>query len=190
MPEYRRLWQPGGTFFFTVVFAGRQPILDDARAVRLLGEAMRQARADHPFVTVGVVLLPDHLHTLWTLPADDTAYHIRWGTVKSRFTRQWLRIRPAAERSLTNAQRRQGRRGLWQPRYLEHTIRDERDLEDHLNYIHCNPVKHGYVACPRDWPHSTFHRYVADGWYPADWACGSRPPPPDLDHDYLEGRLE
>jgi putative transposase len=114
-----------------------------------------------------MVFPPDHLHTLWELPPGDADYPSRWSSIKSRFSRGWL-ARGGGECEVTPSGRRQGRRGIWQPRYLEHTIRDEGELNNHADYIHYNPVKHGLAACPKDWPWSTFLRHVARGQYPLE----------------------
>jgi putative transposase len=191
MPNFRRSFVPGGTYFFTVVTDRRAPIFDDPRARHLLGAAWRECRARRPFRTVAVVLLPEHLHTIWALPPGDDAYPRRWNRIKARFTRRWLAA-GGAEQPVTDGRRRDGRRGVLQPKYWEHTIRDEHDLERHVEYIHFNPVRHGLAACPRDWPYSSFHRWVRAGDYPADWGCGASGHPPrqfafdDLDATAME----
>lgn len=116
------------------------------------------------------VLLPDHLHAIWTLPAGDTDYSKRWAWVKKEFTKRWLESgRP--EQAVTAGRSRDGRRGVWQPKFWEHTIRDAKDLERHVEYIHYNPVKHGLVRCPHAWPWSSLSRWVGANLYPVDWAC-------------------
>lgn len=153
--RYRRSHVPGGTYFFTVVTHARRPWLYDPLAVRQLGQAFRQVKQERPFRTVGMVVMPDHFHTLWQLPPDDADYSTRWMRIK-----QVMNLL------------RDERLPLWQPRFWEHTVQDENDLEQHLNYIHFNPVKHGWVQRARDWPHSSFHRYVKAGVYSADWGQG------------------
>jgi len=162
MPDFRRYFVPGGTYFFTLVTAGRNPLFRHQDARTLLGNTMREARKDAPFETVAIVLLPNHLHAIWTLPPGDGDYPRRWQAIKARFTSAWL-ASGGAEAEVTPGYRRQRRRGVWQPRFMEHTIRDERDLHQHADYIHYNPVKHGYVLCPNEWPWSSFHRYVVSG---------------------------
>jgi putative transposase len=176
MPDFRRYFVAGGTYFFTVVTAGRHPLFRDGRARELLGNTMREQNDVAPFATVAIVLLPDHLHAIWTLPPDDADYSGRWQTVKAKFTRLWLASH-AEEHEVAPGYRRQRRRGLWQPRFMEHTIRDERDLHNHADYVHYNPVKHGYVRAPKDWPWSSFHRYVRSGDYSVDWGCAREVPP-------------
>ena len=128
----------------------------------------------YPVDVVAIVLLPEHLHALWTLPAGDTQYSLRWRWIKREFTRAWLEIGGAEQRPSEPSQR-EGRRGVWQRRFWEHTIQDAADLESHFDYIHYNPVKHGLVERPRDWPWSSFHRWVIAGHYSPDWADGTAP---------------
>ena len=179
MPDYCRAFVPGGTFFFTVVTERRAPWLCEDRARACLCEAMGRCRMRWPFAIEAIVLLPDHLHTIWSLPAGDTAYPRRWAAIKRRFTARWL-ASGGPEMPVSPGRHRQRRRGVLQPRYWEHVIRDERDFERHADYIHYNPVKHGLCRCPRDWPFSSFHRFVQSGDYPPDWGCGAGPVPLDF----------
>jgi putative transposase len=163
MPNYRRNRVPGGTYFFTVNLHDRR---SDLLVVQIdaLREAVRQARTKAPFHIDAWVVLPDHLHCLWTLPENDADYSGRWKSIKTSFSKSL----PATEqRSAVNVRR--GERGIWQPRYWEHTIRGDRDYGAHMDYVHFNPVKHGYVDHAADWPFSSFQRCVADGIYPLDW---------------------
>ena len=165
--RYRRSTTPGATYFFTVVTYRRQAILCEPDALALLREAFATIKQRHPFRIDAIVILPDHLHCLWTLPLDDSNYSTRWMLIKSHFTRRCaasLKI----ERSLALRHKRE--QTIWQHRYWEHQIRDERDFERHCDYIHYNPVKHGLVTWVADWPHSSFHRFVENGVYPTDWA--------------------
>jgi REP-associated tyrosine transposase len=157
VPDYRRNHLAGGTFFFTVVTASRCPVLcrDDVREA--LRAAIAETRATHPFDIVAWVLLPDHLHCVWRLPLGDADYPRRWSLIKSRTTR-----RVAVS----------GGSSPWQPRYWEHTVRDEGDLRRHVDYVHWNPVKHGLARTAAEWPYSTFHRYCRLGLYPAAWSGG------------------
>jgi putative transposase len=170
MPNWRRAWVPGGTFFFTVVTDGRFPLFADAQARSLLGEKFRLCQRRWPFDIVAIVLLPDHLHAIWSMPRGDTAYSNRWAWIKSEFSKSWLNS-GGREQSVSKGRVRDQRRGVWQPKYWEHTLEDENDFERHFDYIHYNPVKHGHVRCPRDWKWSSFHRYVRLGVYPEHWAC-------------------
>lgn len=162
MVQYRRNKIEGGTYFFTVALHDRERALltkyiDDLRV------SVRTVMHDKPFHIDAWVVLPDHLHAIWTLPANDADYSGRWRAIKSRFTKTIAKTGADITRNA------KGEYNLWQRRYWEHTIRDDRDFEAHMNYIHYNPVKHGHAQQVRDWSHSTFHRYVADGVYPADW---------------------
>ena len=169
MSDYRRLWVPGGTYFFTVNLAdrSRRSLVDNIDALRLSVYAIRAA---HPFETIAWCVLPDHLHVVWTLPPGDDDFATRWMLIKAQFSR---RIENGER--LSASRRKHHERGIWQRRYWEHLIRDERDLQNHIDYIHFNPVKHGWAQRPRDWPHSSFHRFVREGGLPADWAGSADP---------------
>jgi putative transposase len=118
----------------------------------------------HPFETVAICILPNHLHAIWSLPADDVQFPLRWSLIKSGFSRK---LPPASLRSPSKIAKRE--KGIWQRRYWEHAIRDEADLARHIDYIHFNPVKHRLVSRVRDWPHSSFHSFVARGVLPEEW---------------------
>lgn len=164
MVQYRRNLVPGGTYFFTVA-------LDDRRSRALvehidaLRKAFRTARTERPFAIDAIVILPEHLHTIMTLPHDDADFSGRWRRIKSLFTRQIA----GAEGIKAN---RKGEYALWQRRFWEHTVRDEDDFARHVDYIHFNPVKHGHASRVRDWPYSSFHRYVRQGSLLEDWGGG------------------
>jgi len=174
MSDYRRWFVAGGTYFFTLVTYNRYPLFRDARAREFLGDAIREVRSESPFHLLATVLLWDHLHCLWILPPGDDAYPARWKSIKDKFTTTWLAA-GGHEEPITSSQRQRGHRGVWQRRYHEHVVRDDGELEVRFDYIHFNPVKHGYVAHPADWCWSSFHRYVKSGHYPANW--GSTEPP-------------
>ena len=160
---YRRNRVTGGTFFFTVTVRDRRAgIL--VEYIDSLRQAVRTALSKRPFSIDAMVVLPDHLHAVWTLPADDSDYPARWRMIKASFSRS------LAMASVPTKQNRRGEYDFWQRRYWEHTIRDEADLRAHIDYIHFNPVRHGLVDRVRDWPYSTFHRFVRDDMYPIDWA--------------------
>ena len=167
--QYRRAFVPGGTYFFTVVTAQRRPIFSDERTVGLLRLAFLHVKAKRPFTVDAMVVLPDHLHCLWTLPSGDCDYPIRWRLIKTWVTKCCS--------SVCNGQTE---RSIWQPRYWEHAIRDETDYRQHVEYIHYNPVKHGYVRRPSEWPYSSFVRFVKKNIYSEDW--GSTEP-------LLDGRV-
>ncbi|MGC9454398.1 MAG: REP-associated tyrosine transposase [Phycisphaerae bacterium] len=167
VPYYRRNYH-GDHFFFTLVTERRRPIFAAESARKLLAIAMRRTRLERPWETIGMVLLPDHLHVLWRLDGDDTDYSRRIGIIKRRFTRAFLAA-GGSEAPLSQSRKGQRYRGVWQRKFWEHTIRNARDFHMHLDYIHMNPVKHGYVKRPRDWRWSSFTRYVRMGRYEEDW---------------------
>ena len=169
MSRYRRAIIAGGIFFFTVVAYRRQPILCDEAIRTALREAVLSVRRSKPFAIDAWVLLPDHLHCVWTLPADDDDFSGRWSLIKSAVSRVvGAQYRRAEWQNVSKLKRREAT--IWQRRFWEHCIRDENDLQRHVDYLHFNPVKHGLVSRVSDWPHSTFHRFVAEGKYPIDWA--------------------
>ncbi len=151
MSNYRRHYLPGGTWFFTVNLQNRRSDLL-TRHIDTLRAATQYVKRTKPFLINAWVILPEHMHCIWTLPENDTDYSGRWRDIKKTFTRTL------------------GMSGIWQPRFWEHTIRDENDLRRHTDYIHINPLKHGYVTRVKEWPYSTFHRDVQEGIYPEDWA--------------------
>jgi putative transposase len=174
MSLYRRYFVPGGTYFFTVVAYGRVALFQSPSAREILGRALRRCLAKYPFEMIAIVLLPEHLHTVWALPPGDADYSRRWSWTKSEFTKEWLVTGGANVQP--RAASREGRRSVWQRRFWEHTIRDEADLEAHVDYIHYNPVKHGLVSRVRDWPWSSFHQWVERGHYSIDWGSGISAP--------------
>ena len=157
---------PEPRIFFTVVVFRRIPLLGTPEAVAILREAMRAEQQRRPFHVDAMVVLPDHLHSIWTLPPDDADYSIRWRTIKRAFTAQ---IPDAQRPAVFGSRERQGEQAIWQRRFWEHRIRDERDFAHHVDYIHYNPVKHGLVNRPVDWPYSRIHRAIRQGMIPADW---------------------
>ncbi len=150
--RYRRADMAGGTYFFTVNLADHERRLL-VNHVDVLRKAMQNVKSTHPFQLDAMVILPDHLHALWTLPAGDRDFPMRWMLIKSGFSRQI----PKDERR-SDSRQAKGERGIWQRRYWEHLIRDDRDFARHVDYIHYNPVKHHHVIRVADWPYSSFHR--------------------------------
>ncbi len=165
MPRYIRAFVPGGTFFFTVVALDRRLDLL-TRNIGVLREVFARAQRRRPFTIDAIVVLPDHLHCIWTLPPGDSDFSSRWHEIKARFSARMTRDEPRSVR-----RRRKGERGIWQRRFWEHVIRDEEDFERCADYVHWNPVKHGHVKRPLDWPHSSFHRFVERGSYSKDWSA-------------------
>ena len=170
MPDYRRNRIPGATYFFTVTLLDRRSDLLVTH-IDVLREAVRNVHQALPFRIDGWVVLPDHMHCLWTLPPNDSAFSVRWKRIKTAFSKSLADVEPRSSVML-----RRGERGIWQRRYWEHTIRDDGDYTAHMDYIHFNPVKHGLVEHPGDWTFSSFRRCVAAGLYPADWLGGTTEP--------------
>ncbi len=163
MVNYRRNLVPGGTYFFTVTLQDRSSRLL-VEHIGPLRAAFREVKRKHPFHIDAIAILPEHLHTIWTLPEGDADYPGRWRAIKSAFTHAVVKSGVAVVRN------EKGEYALWQRRYWEHTIVDEDDFRHHVDYIHSNPVKHGWVKQAADWPHSSFHQYVKQGILPPDWA--------------------
>ena len=161
--HYRRANVKGGTYFFTLNLADRkQTLLTDE--IDNLRTAINRVKKNHPFQINAMVILPEHLHALLTLPLNDNNYSTRWGLIKSAFSRQL----PTDEK-INRSRKTKGERGIWQRRFWEHLVRDEQDDENHVNYIHYNPVRHQHVKHPVDWPYSTIHNYILKGLLSSNW---------------------
>jgi len=170
MPNYRRVHVKGGCYFFTVATYRRQQILCNEKVRIALRDGVEEVGATHPFTINAWVLLPDHLHCIWTLPEGDTDFGKRWGMIKRYVTK---RCSPDLDQDkwMTDSKQKRSESTLWQRRFWEHLIRNDQDYEIHMNYIHYNPVKHGLVTKVMDWEYSTFHRYVRDGVYNENWGA-------------------
>jgi putative transposase len=168
MPDYRRVWHPGGTYFFTVSLRQRHGNDLLTRHIDALRGIVRSMQTRHPFVIHAWVVLPEHIHCIIELPSDDADFALRWRLIKMEFSKSL----PVTERR-SKVRRKRGERGIWQRRYWEHLIRTDADYRAHMDYVHHNPVRHGLVTRVRDWPYSTFHRLVKQGVYPLDWAGGN-----------------
>ncbi len=164
MPEFRRNYIEGGTYFFTHVTYNRAPILCLPEIRRSLRNAFKKIRRNLPFRMEAIVVLPDHLHCLWTLPANDFDYSVRWRLIKTAVTKE---CKSVLESRLPSSEC-----SFWQSRYWERTIRNEEDFRIHFDYIHYNPVKHGLVNAPTDWKFSTFRKQVESGFYDDSWGSG------------------
>ncbi len=163
MSRYRRSKIDGGVFFFTVALADRSSDLL-VREVDRLRRSYASVQKRLPFETIAICILPDHLHEIWALPQDDANFPLRWNLIKGGFSRGLPTVvRPTASKLAKRE------KGIWQRRYWEHAIRDDADLERHVDYVHFNPVKHGYINRVCDWPYSSFSRYVERGVLPSDW---------------------
>ena len=183
MPEYRRVYLKGGIYFITIVTNNRKPLFWSSTARQILHLAWLDVAKRFPFSTLAVCLLPEHIHTIIQCPETDADYPMRIREIKRLFTAGYKQRFGLPE--VDNASRtRKNEAAIWQRRYWEHTIRDEEDLHRHLDYIHYNPVKHGWVRNVRDWEWSSFHRYVRMGWYDLDW--GSEVREKDLKGDFGE----
>jgi len=165
MPQYVRAYVPGGAYFFTVALLERRGRLLTEN-IEALREALRSVRDRRPFRIDAIVILPDHLHCIWTLPPNDADFSTRWRLIKSSFARA---VAPGERLSIRRQMKHE--RGVWQRRFWEHAIRDQGDYDAHLDYIHFNPVKHGWVPRVAEWPHSSFHRFVRLGLYQPEWAA-------------------
>jgi putative transposase len=163
--EYRRVYILGGTYFFTLVTFQRKPIFSEPLAIELLRSAIAYTEKRMPFQIDAMVILPDHLHCIWSLPPSASDYSTRWRLIKSKFSHDWNSNK---ESDLASRQKK-GEVDTWQRRFWEHLIRDENDLNDHIDYIHYNPVKHGLATEPSMWEYSSFHKYVNEGILPIDW---------------------
>jgi len=166
MPNYRRAFIPGGTWFFTVNLLQRHGNDLLVREIDLLRDVVRNVRDKYPFQIDAWVVLPEHLHCVLTLPPNDSDFSLRWRLIKSGFSRAL----PKTERR-SEVRKAAGERGIWQRHFWEHWIRDSSDYQRHVDYVHVNPLKHGHVKRVQDWPYSAFHHYVAEGIYPVNW-CG------------------
>jgi len=170
MPNYRRDWTLGGARLFTVNLLQRRGNELLTANFDCLRDCIALERTRRPFSVIAWVVLPEHLHCIWRLPEGDADFATRWCRIKTDFS---CRMSKTEYRS--SVRRARGERGIWQRRYWEHAIRDDVDLRRHIDYIHFNPVKHGYVDVARDCPFSSFHHYVRRGELPRNWAgpCGS-----------------
>lgn len=172
MPNYVRASTKGGTYFFTVVTYRRRKILCSKDIRNTLREAIRATQTKSPFIIDAWVLLPDHLHCIWTLPENDADFCTRWAMIK-RFVSKECGSQFHQNEGLPESKNHRHESTIWQRRFWEHQIRDESDYEKHMNYLHYNPVKHGYVDRVVDWPHSTFHRLVRQDVYKLNWSGGN-----------------
>lgn len=166
--RYRRARLKGGTFFFTVVTHSRRKLFASSRMIDSLRSVFKKVKADHPFDIDAIVILPEHIHCIWTLPAVDTDYSSRWRLIKSSFTRLVAREQLPSVGKSPVVKRAQP---VWQRRFWEHVIRNDADFIRHVEYIHYNPVKHGLVKAPSEWPYSSFHTYVNQKLYDIRWGA-------------------
>ena len=161
MSQYRRVYQQGGCYFFTVVTFRRLKYLAKSENIQRLRDAFQHVMLSYPFTIDAIVVLPNHIHCIWILPEGDNDFSIRWRLIK-RYVSVGINV-PVT---------RMGEKKVWQRRFWEHLIRNEKDWQKHMDYIHYNPVKHGFVKSPIDWPHSSFETAVKRGYYERDWGGG------------------
>jgi len=164
MTDYRRLYIPGASWFFTVNLAQRHGNRLLVEYIDCLQASFAYVKRRHPFRIDAIAVMPEHLHCIWTLPDDDTDFSTRWNLIKGHFSR-----RMPKDDVVSPSRVRKRERGIWQRRLWEHCLRDQDDFNRHVDYIHWNSVKHGWVQRVQDWPHSSFHHYVRQGIYPLDW---------------------
>jgi putative transposase len=159
--NFRRYYIPGSAVFITQVVQGREPVFNDARNMDLLREILRHVRELHPFSMLGYIFLPDHFHMIMQ-PTGESNFSDIMHSLKPNFTREYKK-----QLGLSSSQSMK----FWQKRFWDHVIRDDKDFENHLHYIHFNPVKHGYIKDPRDWQDSSYIEWEKRGLYPAafDW---------------------
>jgi putative transposase len=168
MSEYRRVKQPGGTYFFTIITYQRQKLFLKTETRSLLLESIQHVNKNHPFDIVAYCVLPDHVHFLWRMPEDDWNYSMRIGLIKRYFSKKYI-SQYGEKFPKTESQKSRREVTVWQRRFWEHFIRDEEDLGRHIDYIHYNPVNHGWVNRVCDWEGSSFHDYVNEGIYQVEW---------------------
>jgi len=178
--RYRRDRTQGATYFFTLVTLGRVPWLVSRGAVEQLRQAFRAEMVRRPFVVDAIVIMPDHLHAIWSLPQGEADYAMRWRNIKRAFTAS---IPPAQRPGVFASRQHKGEQAIWQRRYWEHRIRDEKDFARHVDYIHYNPIKHGYVIRSVDWPYSSIHRYIRQSVLTPDWGYAPVDIPEGIGHE-------
>jgi putative transposase len=171
--RYRRLKVEGACYFFTLVTEDRRNLFVDPETIALLEKAIAVVGQRHPFEVEAQVIMPDHLHALWQLPEKHADYSTRWRLIKEALSKVY--VKQQRRMVVSPARQARGEQALWQRRFWEHLVRDDRDFGAHLDYIHLNPVHHGLVTAPRDWPHSTFKMWVARGRYIPEWGSDAKP---------------
>jgi putative transposase len=166
MPDYHRVYVNGGTYFFTLITYMRYPIFKEETAIRLLKNCFQITMKKYLFYVDAIVIMPDHLHTIWTLPDGEFDFSVRWKQIKMTFSKRYS---GNYSNKLTKSMINKKEKGIWQRRFWEHAIRSQEDFNKHCDYIHYNPVKHGLVNIPTEWEHSSFRKFVEKGLYDKDW---------------------
>lgn len=172
MSEYIRSYTQGATYFFTLVSYNRRDIFCNEDFLQAFKNSIKQIQQQYHFEIIAWVQLPDHLHCIWKMPENDANYSMRWSQIK-RLTTQACPQYQLSLNELSHSKAKRHERGVWQRRFFEHQIKDEADLIKHMDYLHYNPIKHGLVTRVLDWPYSSFHRCVRQGFYAEDWSGGS-----------------
>ena len=172
MSNYKRSKTPGASYFFTVVTYKRQEILTHPESRKILRKIILDVKKEYPFKIDAWVLLPEHIHSIWTLPTGDHDFSKRWGLIKAGFSSHAKTLFHHPE-WINNSKKKHRERTIWQRRFWEHQIRDQTDFNLHIDYMYWNPVKYGHVSRVIDWPYSTFHRDVKKGIYSSNWGSDS-----------------
>ncbi len=167
--QYRRDYTNGATYFFTVVLFRRRHLFVDGQIIDLLRKAFKAEMTRRPFDIEAIVVMPDHIHTIWKLPDDDSDYSTRWRNIKRYFT---AAVADKYNFEVSAARQHKKEQAIWQRRFWEYRIKDEEDFIRCVEYIHYNPVKHGYVINPADWKYSSIHKYISQGFVAANWGSG------------------
>jgi len=164
MPDFRRYYVPNAIVFITGVTRDRIHHFESADNVTLLFETMRRVQSIHPFRLLAYTIMPDHFH--WLMRADNEAgnFSVVLHSIKRNYTINYKKVH-----GITTPM------NVWQPRFWDHVIRDERDFNNHFDYIHWNPVKHGGTQKPGDWPHSTYRHWLERGYYELGWGYEGEP---------------
>jgi len=174
MSCYRRNYEKGGIYFFTLVTYKRQKIFI-GHFIDLLRVSFKKTMAKTPFRIEAIVVLPDHMHCIWQLPEGDNDFSARWKGIKAEFSKRYQQKFGGIKLPVSASMKKKGEVGIWQRRFWEHTIRDEKDFRIHCDYIHYNPVKHGYARNPNQWPYSSFRLFVEAGVYDEVWGSMQEP---------------
>ena len=174
MSRYKRNYEKGGVYFFTAVTFKRQKIFTGP-SMDILRSCFKKTFVEAPFRIEAIVVLPDHMHCIWQLPGGDNDFSSRWKKIKSEFSKRYKEKFGELSPPISASMKKKGEAGIWQRRFWEHTFRDENDFCIHCDYIHYNPVKHGYAQTPNQWPYSSFQRFVHAGVYDESWGSARRP---------------
>jgi len=160
MPDYRRFYIPNSITFITCVTRDRYPYLKSKSDIDLFFSTLARVKEIKPFELMAYVVLPDHFHWLMKVDQSSGNFSKVMHSIKRNFTQNYKQAHNV-QKSIS----------IWQRGFWDHVIRDERDLEIHLDYIHWNPIKHGCVNKPSNWPYSTYRDWEGMGIYDLGWGC-------------------